>query len=382
MLENNVNRDNFTHPIDNYEQPKMLNRLAAFAFDIALFILLSLIILTIAGVVAGNKGTSYSNASGLISDHIEYSKLAKYEEKNGYVSYSDEDLLTLENNEPLIVNRLYYFYTSYLTGENIQEGYEASLNKDEYIKIDGVEALPKEHYTTKFFNEKILNLASQKDEKIFFKYQTTDGQIDENKIAVLDENYIEEVKSGDTMIKRIKSDTDLMKFFSNTYNDAIKTFYAQKAIKEATNTINLINSLLMLISSIPSFILIFIVLPLTNPFGRSLGKRLLGIGVVTDKGYQVKKWQLLIRSIPILGATIYVCLINSLYYQLLLPLLLLLISTGIVVFNNHRRSLHDLMSGTSVIKLEKKTIVYPDAKTYEQALAIMKQRDEAKNGQE
>ena len=64
---------------------------------------------------------------------------------------------------------------------------------------------------------------------------------------------------------------------------------------------------------------------------------------------------------------------------MLIPLFLLLISMGILVFNPRRRALHDLMAGTSVIKLEKNNVIYEDEAHYEKALEIMKERDQVEN---
>ena len=376
MPENNLNREIVSHPIDNYEAPKMLNRFAAAVVDLALYILLSFIILTISGYIASRDGSEYSAANALINEQVKYSKLSKYEEKNGYVTYTSSDMLLLEENEPLIVRRVSYFYLSYLTGENLDENYQASLSKDDYIKVDGINYLPKEYYTAQYFNEKILKINDEKSGQKYFKLVDND----ENKIAVIDESFIEEVVSGETMIKRLKNDSGLVSHLHSIYQDAIKVFYAQKAVVSANNTINRINTILMFASTIPSFLVFYVPVPLFSAFGSTLGKRFLGVAVVTDKGYLVKKWQLLLRSIPILGATIYICLINSLYFQLLLPLLLLLISSGLVVFNSRRRALHDFMAGTTVIKMTKNLIVYPDEEHYEQAKEIMKKRDEANRG--
>ena len=381
MQENSIERDIIRQPINDYEPPKTLNRFSEIVLDLAIYVFLSFLILTLGGVIVNKSGGRYSEANNLISNHIKYSKLAKDEGKNGYVSYSGSDFLKMEENEPLIINRLSYFYLSYLTGENIATNYEASLDKDDYIKVDGVNYLPKEYYNVSFFNEKILKIKEQKEDQKFFKYQQSDGHDDESKIAVLNEEYIEEVTSGDATTKKVKGVTELMKLFNSIYNDAIKVFYAQKSIVEASNSITQINTILMLVSTLPSFLIFFILLPLLDPFGRTIGKRIFSIAVVSDKGYLVKKWQLLLRSIPILGATIYVCFINSLYFQFLLPLLLVLISAGIAIFNTRRRALHDLMAATTAIKADKSLVIYPDEEHYQKALAIMKERDEALNGQ-
>ena len=383
MLDNAIDTDyrkEDIKPINDYELPKMLPRFAAASIDLAIFILLSFVILTISGLIVGKTNQNYINSNETLSSHIEYSKLAKYEEKNGYVSYSDNDLLTLEDNNPLIINKISYFYLSYLTGENIDSGYEASLNKDDTILIDGLSYLPKDYYNVAFFNEKILKLKDENQEIKYFKYQETDGDKDESKIALIDEQYIEDVVSSGKTIKRLKNDSGLLSFLKETYQNAINDFYAQPAIKDANKVIRDMNIILMFVAAIPSLIIFYILIPLLSPFGKTVGKYIFKLAVVDDRGYLVKKWRLLLRVIPILGATIYVCIINSLYFQLLAVILLLLISLGTLVFTPKKKALHDLMSGTIVIKTDKNTFIYPDEEHYQKALDIIKQRKEASNG--
>ena len=162
----------------------------------------------------------------------------------------------------------------------------------------------------------------------------------------------------------------------NIYNDAIKVFYKQKSIKNATSVINNTNTVLMLVSTLPTFFIFYVLLPLLSPFGQTLGKRLLSLGVTDSNGYLVKKWRTLLRAVPLLGVVIYICLVNSLYYQFLIPLFIALISSGIYVFTPKRRALRDIVAGTAVIKLEKNTVIYEDEKHYEQALEVMKEREE------
>lgn len=379
MLENSLTtdyREAKRVAIDDYELPKTLNRFGAAALDLALFVLLSFLILTIMGLFVGKEGSKLASANGLISEHIGYSKLAKYEEKNGYVSYSNDDLLSLtDNDESFIIDRLSYFYCSYLTGAHLEEENGASLEKNEPFVINGISYLPSDYYTVTYFNENILGLPKegQENESKFFLYKDEDR----TQIGIVNPSYIEEVVTSEGKKNRLKNDNELLECLSKMYNNAIKVFYNQKSIKEATKVINNINTMVMFVSTIPSFIIFYLVIPLCSPFGKTLGKRFLSLAVVTDQGYLVKKWQLLLRAVPLLGAIIYICLINSLYYQFILPLLLILISTGIVVFTNKRKALHDLMAATVVIKMNKETVVYKDEDSYHQALEIMKARSEA-----
>ena len=373
MLDKNIK------PIDQYQSPSMVARIGAAVLDLALYILLSFLILTVGGLFAGKDGTPYSEANNTISEQVKYSKLAKEDGKNGYVAYTGNDLLTLnEQDESLVITNVSYFYCAYLTGLNVENGFEASIDVNEQIKADNGYYLAKHLYTVEYFNEKILNLP-KKDEinkSIYFEYHKNGEENDYTRVGTIKADYIEEVSSGGALTKRLKNDSELTKRINEIYNDAIKVFYNQKSIKKANDTIKTTNIILMLVSTIPPFAIVYLLFPLISPFGQTLAKRLLSIGVTDDKGYLVKKWRLLLRAVPIFAVTIYICLVNSLYYQLLVALLLLLISMGIFVFTARRRALHDIMAGTTVIKLEKTTIIYQDEEHFEKALEIMKERDE------
>ena len=376
MLEKNIK------PIDQYQVPSMVVRLGAAALDLALYILLSFLLLTLGGLIVGREGTSFSNANATISDHIVYSKLAKTDEKNGYVAYQNNELLSLDNdNHSFILNNVAYFYCHYLTGEEIEDGLQASLDIDKQIKTKEGSFLPKDYYTITYINETILGLPKEGEigHSKYFVYEQKDGENDYTKIGTFKEEFFEATVVDGKDAKRLKNTSEILEVINDIYHDAIKVFYNQQSIKKAQKVVDNTNAILMLISTLPCFAIFYLLLPLISPFGQTLGKRILSLGVVTEKGYLIKKWNLLLRIVPILGTTICICLVNSLYWQLLIPLFLLLISMGILVFNPRRRALHDLMAGTSVIKLEKNNVIYEDEAHYEKALEIMKERDQVEN---
>ena len=369
-------------PIDQYHIPTMVNRLGAALLDLATYIILSIVILTIGGVIVGRQGTAFSDANALINDHIIYSQLAKNDGKNGYVAYQSNELLTLdEDNHSFIIKKVSYFYCNYLTGVEVDPELEPSLDKDNEIKTKEGNFLPKDYYTIRHFNETILGLPKEGEigHSQYFVYEQIEGQNDYTKIGTFKDEFIEKVTGDDKEYYRLKNDSNLLKIIDNIYQDAIKVFYNQKSIKNAQKTVDLTNSFLMLISTLPSLAIFYIILPLISPFGQTIGKRILSLGVVSEKGYLVKKWNLLLRVIPLLGTTICICLVSSLYWQLLIPIFMLLISMGFLVFNPRRRALHDLMAATTVIKLEKNVVVYEDEAHYEKALEIMKEREQAEN---
>ena len=373
-------------PIDQYQIPKMLSRFAAAVVDLALFILSSLLVLSIVGFFMSREGTDYNKNSTILNTQIKSSKLAKFEDNNGYVLYNNSDFLNLneDHNRPEIIEHLSYFYLSYLTGENVDADLSASLDKDEKIRIDGIDYLPKEYYNVTYFNEVILSLPKpgEINHSPYFIYSKNGEENDYSKIGIIKDDYMEDVTSGDTTIKRLKNDSELIKYLNNIYQSSVALFFKQPSIVKAQDVMNKTNIFVLLISSVPMVLIFYCLLPLLSPFGQTLGKRFLSLAVVDDQGYQVKKWQLLLRGIPILGVTIFIGLINNLYFQFLVPVFFLLVSIGLLVFNTRHRCLHDFMARTIVIKIDKKTVVYPDEEKYAQALEIIKQKEGLEHGEE
>jgi len=366
-------------PIKQYNQPKMIVRLGAAALDLAIYILLSLIIISIIGFALSNDPTSgLSKSNALIDEHIKSSQLAKIDEKKGYLAYDENDVLTLEDNSSLVINKLEYFYLSYLTGHDIEEGYTYSLDKDTPVKDD---ILPETYYSVAYFNENVLSLPKENEEaKLdFFIYQKDGDNDDYSQVGIINPKYIGEVVIGEETVKRINNVPALVNYLLDQYNKAVKLFYDQSFMKRASKTIETTNSVALAIASLPSFIIFYLIIPLCSPFGKSIGKHLLSLAVVSHQGYIVKKWQIIVRSLPILGATVYICLVPSLYFQLMVPIILLLISMGFFVFDPKRRAMHDFMALTCVIKAERGMIIYPDEEHYQQALSIIEEK-EKQNG--
>ena len=369
--------DKNSRPINNYQNPSMVNRLGAALLDLVLFIIASIVILTASGYFVGQKGTAFSHANETISEQIINSKLAKDDGKNGYVAYQSNELLALdENDQSTIINYVAYFYLHYLTGEGVDANLAPSLDKDVEIKTKEGNFLPKDYYTVSYFNEVVLGLPKPGviADNLYFVYAQKDNENDYTKIGVIKDEFYESTTVDGKETKHLKNVNGLGNRLNKLYSDAIDTFYSQKSIKSANNLLNTVNTILMLVSTLPSLAIFYILIPLLSPFGQTLGKRLLSVAVTDSHGYLVKKWRMLLRVVPLLGVTIYICVFNVLYYQLLVSLLAVLISTGILVFSPRRRALHDLVAGTTAIKLEKDTIIYPNEERYQQALEIMKER--------
>lgn len=84
-----------------------------------------------------------------------------------------------------------------------------------------------------------------------------------------------------------------------------------------------------------------LLIPLLLGEGRSLGKFLLGLAVVTNQGYRIKPWQLLLRFAILGGVEVILS-----FKFFVLPLL---ISSSAVTLTKRNQSLHDLVAGTWVV---------------------------------
>lgn len=365
------------HPIDNYEIPSLLARIAAATLDLAIFIFVALILFSIGGFVVSQEGQTYANYVALVDDHIHYAQLANKDDTNQYVALSDNDLLSMQEDNALIINRLSYFYLSYLTGENIGTNLEPSLHYQESVVVDGVSIAKKDYYAVEFFNNEILKIG---EENSYFVYQKTGGNVDTSKVGVVDDFYIETVDSDSGPVLRIKRDVNLLLYLKDIYEDAIVLFYNQPSIIEANNYVNLVNSILMLGAGVLSFSIFYLLLPLLSKNYRTIGKHIFKLTVVDNDGYKAKKWRIALRSFPLFGAIVYVAIINSIYFQFLLPLLLLMLSVGILVFNTKRKALHDWMAGTIVISTKQPIKIYDNVEQYEEVLKAIKERSQTANG--
>jgi uncharacterized RDD family membrane protein YckC len=115
--------------------------------------------------------------------------------------------------------------------------------------------------------------------------------------------------------------------------------------------VNLINGYFLEIigySSLVSFIIFYILVPLAARHGQTLGKRLSQLMVVNDKGYFMQWWQLPLRSM-VLAATLFTAL-----YTIFGSLLL---SYTLMVFTKYYRSANDFIALTRVVD-KKASVVF------------------------
>lgn len=346
------------NPIDGMKTPKLISRIASAAVDAAMFAVLSFLLIGLFSFILTRDGAPIKNENTYQSKHIESSKLSKWDEKNGYVKMTSDDFFVYEDGSFRIINDLWYFYGSYLTGENLNEGLIASeyaTDEKYYPVVDSSRVAPKDYYTIDWFNTNILGLPSQESgdkEGRFFTYLEKDGSIDYTKPGFLkSEFYIEKVVGGETTYQIING-AELSSYMDGRYNEAVKFFYNQEFLKASSKKITMINSFLLLGSLLISAAVFYLIIPMCSPLGKTLGKRFFYLILVDDKGYLVKKYQILLRVIPLLSVIIIVSFINSLIWQLVSGTIVFMVSLGLALFTKKKQALHDFLARTVVIRPE------------------------------
>lgn len=169
-----------------------------------------------------------------------------------------------------------------------------------------------------------------------------------------------------------KGDSNYFNYENDTYtkidvvsNETIITFYEdeyEKAInlmnKYDDNIINLAykvnryNVITISISLFVSITLLYLVIPLIFKDGETLGKKLMGIGIVNLKnGFRIKLSQKIIRFLSFL--------IFEVILSILLLAIPLIISISMMFFSKNNMALHDQLAATLCID-KKISLVYKD----------------------
>ena len=196
----------------------------------------------------------------------------------------------------------------------------------------------------------------------------------------------EKYKDNDTISKPSKTlfewdDKEQLKYKrkSEAKEDEIKTFY-QTTYNTALYRLNMvdpISSLLnnkgwgcirgVLYSSLLSSSIIYLIIPLILPNGKSLGKLAMKLVVLTDEGYRYQKWKLIIRYLSFY--------IIEIFGGILTISLTFVLSSCLAFFSKKHKSLHDYIS-FSVVADEKYSIFYNNEEEERKAIESINKKVE------
>ena len=169
------------------------------------------------------------------------------------------------------------------------------------------------------------------------------------------------------MVTCVKDDEDLKTFLNDKYTEAVQHLFKLDFMKNATDKISIYNAILVFCSGLLALVITYIVIPMCSMFGMSLGKRMMGLYVVNDDGFLLKRWRILLRAIPMLALLFIYAFVSTTKYQLIAFLVIFLVSLAMMLFTPNKQALHDYIARTIVVSKEGAN-VFMDTEAFERDL--------------
>lgn len=239
--------------------------------------------------------------------------------------------ITLSNHETTYFSRLAYFYE--------QSKVTSALYPD--LKDTKIFEYKKSFYYDQnkpfSFNEQVLELNSP----------TSSFTVDD------DSNYIFKPLASSAFTSLEQYNNYKNETWMTLYNRAISDYEKSTAYQTARKPLVRFMQLNISLSIVVGTLIPLLAFPLLMKHGRSFGKYLLGLAVVTTDGYEVNTFKTLFRFVFLsffeLASNIFLFFV---------PLLL---TTGAVTISKNSRALHDLFAGTFVIDAEQSKVFKDDS---------------------
>ncbi|HZJ89234.1 MAG TPA: RDD family protein [Bacilli bacterium] len=241
---------------------------------------------------------------------------------------------------------------------------------NEFVYLNGLRYFYEESRVLSELNEEYYNTKIFEYEKSYYYDQNADFNFEEmvlklnkdNSLFTVDANDVISFKTQaelgiaeETYYKALKNETWL-ELYTHAQNDLEKSSIFIASRKPIVDFLLFNSALSTFIGTIGPLLLF----PLLMKHGRSFGKYLLGLAVVTTEGYEI--------STPKTIARFLVTGLGELalnFYTFFIPIFL---TTGVLTITKNSRSLHDLITGTFVINAE-------DSKVFKNALDERKYHD-------
>lgn len=251
-------------------------------------------------------------------------------------------------------NGIYHQVNSqdYLVYEEIVENYYLS---DKYFGS----SFYKEHggtrkaYTIEEYNEKILELGTN---YTYFEYQYDEnGNIDKTKLGIIKEDYYIDDDRNNGLEDYAKD--DILVFYSRHYRELFSDLYNDEFYANARSKVVQSGVYQIFLSAMIPYILVYVIPPLTNKYGYTLGRFLTKIGIVSRHGLYQKKYFFLVRNIPMLILLVIMLFEDDLFVLAPIFGVYLLINWLVTIMNRENASVLDYISMSRNVNT-KESIVY------------------------
>ncbi len=209
------------------------------------------------------------------------------------------------------------------------------------------------HYTIEDYNERILELGT---DYTYFEYQYDEnGKIDETKLGIIKREFYEDEDPSKDLTDDAKA--DLLTFYSRHYREIFSDLYNDEFYQLAREEIVQKGVYRIFFSAFIPYILVFVIPPITNKYGFTLGRFLTKVALVSKDGLYQKKYFFLIRNIPMIILLIVMLFEDNIFILAPIYGAYFLFNWLATLMNREYASLLDFLSFTRAAN-KKESVIY------------------------
>lgn len=261
-----------------------------------------------------------------------------------------------------------YYEDSGLATINDKDGKIEQLSEDKYFSAT------QQYYNVYCSSDTGTNACKAFGEGLK-KVIESDENIKKEYYSAIDEN-------GDiTFSDKYKDDAEFIKQFNAyIYSKALSDLQTSDLFKTPLKYVSTVQNISSISTAVISLAITYLLIPIINYKGQTLGKITFKLALTNQQGYKVKKSQIVVRFLAFSVINIFLGFVT----MMIVPL----ISFAIMVFSKKNCALHDYCAVTMVVD-DKASIIYDNKEQHMKAvedendkfLAIEKRREEYYNEQ-
>lgn len=241
-------------------------------------------------------------------------------------------------------------FTTYQVASSL---YEEDENTGQVIFVDN-EAIPEALYD---YYRVFKNGKTYLDDTTPFVF--SDAWYNTTILLIEEEDTLFELVNGDINTRAVErsnlseeEQSLLANFYTRAFNDALADLATYEPYVALAQQINQYFLEILAIAASITMLVVYLILPLILKEGRTLGKLLLSLSVVSKDGYALQWWQFLLRFVGI-----------TLTFVLAIYTILgsILISYTFMIFSKNYRALHDFLAISRVVDKKQSLIFTKEA---------------------
>ena len=279
----------------------------------------------------------------LIDSHLATEATEENSGKETYSVYNSASLpVKAENSKDgkdgykVMEDAVVYYYTEFLL-------------QDSRAVFPDLETKPSQPEAFSWMNKELFSITNGSINNNFYEPQKTEGQYDYSKRLVLKEDVQKKVgeRNEDTLNQLFEyyfSLTNKSGLYVTAYTDCCNQDYASSRYHVLSNITYY--SRILGVNLIP--LILFILLPLLLPNGKTLGKLIFGLSVIDRRGYKAKKWQILCHYLMIFAYWMFLNL-PTLFVGIAMAMVLMIVDYLVRIISRDRISLHEKITYTMVV---------------------------------